>query len=287
MGRPLRLECIRDDPDCKRVRVPEKLVNFLCGEAKKTRDGNVNSLRRARGSQDDTIMKKSSKKKRKRDAPSKLNDVESRAMERASRKGYVTLAGTGFRRGRRASPLANAHRDWCDLREKPQIILCKATGGRPLDNVIVDLSPLRLHGEIKDSKALDDVMMKWKTEILIEAGKAGMELRDDYVEDNTVDIADNDFFGEDESQTELIIKMEDFQSWLSEPIWKLPCVSLGVFEGQRSHAKAMANSLAILWDISEEEAAEPSERDYRPKNKEGKSKGKTKKAAENRSTEDW
>ena len=287
MGRPLRLECIRDSPNCKRVRVPEKLVNFLCGEAKKTRDGNVNSLRRARGSQVDTSTKKTSKNKTKRDIPSKLNDVEFRAMERAARKGYVTLAGTAFRRGRRASPLANAHREWCDLREMPQIILCKATGGRPLDNVIVDLSPLRLHGAIKESKALDDVMIKWKSEILIEAEKAGMVLRDDYIEDNTVEIPDNNEFDEEEIETEFVVKIEDFQSWVSEPIWKLPCVSLGIFEGQRIHAKAMANSLAKLWVIPEGEAAETSEREHRPKNKEGKNKGKTKKAAENRAKEHW
>jgi hypothetical protein len=277
MGRPLRLESIRDGPKFKRVKVPEKLVQYLCGEAKKTRDGNVNSLRRARGNDANAAAKKAPKKTKKKassgnqNGASKLGEVETREMERAVKRGYVTLDGTGFRRGRRASPLANAHREWCDAREKPQIIVCKASGGRILDNVIVDLSPLRIDGIFEDSNMLGDFMIKWKTEILLAAEKAGMDLRDDYVEDNTLDFSDDDCTDDDEEcQTEFVLNIEDVQSWASEPIWKLPCVSLGVFEGQRAQAKAMANALAELWDLPEqqdEQALETESKARRSKDK--------------------
>jgi len=278
MGRPLRLECIRDRPNFKRVRVPERLVNYLCGEAKKTRDGKVNTLRRARGNEVDTTRKAPKKKKTKKagqdmQKSSKLSEVDSREMERAVKKGYVTLASTGFRRGRRASPLANAHREWCDTREKPQIVVCKATGGRPLDNVIVDLSPLRIHGIFEDAGVFDDLMIQWKAEILDEAHKAGMELRGDYIEDNTIEITDDDPSEDEDCQAEFEINI-DSEKLASMPIWKLPCVSIGVFEGQRSQAKAMANSLAQLWGIPEEQSVETIVRERRPKNKDCKAKPK-------------
>ena len=37
-------------------------------------------------------------------------------------------------------------------------------------------------------------------------------------------------------------------AWSVDPIWKLPVVSMGVFEGERSNAKAMAKELSVLWE---------------------------------------
>jgi hypothetical protein len=83
-----------------------------------------------------------------------------------------------------------------------------------------------------------------------------MDLRDDYVEDNTLDFPDDGADDDEECQTEFVLNIEDVQSWASEPIWKLPCVSLGVFEGQRAQAKAMANALAKLWELPEQQQDE-------------------------------
>merc|ERR1712238_575120 len=69
----------------------------------------------------------------------------------------------------------------------PQIVLCKASGGRRLDCVIVDLSPLRKQnkGTKKDSNDASLLFLyKWKQQIFSAAATAGMELRKDYLEDN-------------------------------------------------------------------------------------------------------
>lgn len=236
----------------KRVRVPERMVLYACGEAKKTRDGRTNTLRRiSRYNEKQKRPKKKRHNSNKKHYSIRLNDKEQQAMDRAVRRGYVELSGTGYRRGRKGSALSTMHRQWCDEREKPHIILCKATGGRPLDNVIVDLSPLRIIGLFHDDlKNMNDFLLPWKMGILVAAENAGMELRDDYVEDNSISLlADKD--AEHDSQTEYVIAV-DSNAWAYEPIFQLPAVSMGVFEGDRSKAKQMARELAELWDIPEQ-----------------------------------
>ena len=281
-GRRLKVECIRDTPGINRVRVPEKMVLYMCGEAKKTSDGRVNTMRRVSRAEVDRMSKgqgpKNNKKGVKSDIPLRLSETEQAELERAERKGYVSLSSTAYRRGRKSSALANVHRQWCDAREKPQIILCKASGGRPLDHVIVDLSPLRIHGILDDPRAADEFLVKWKTQILLAAEQSGMILRDDYIEDNTIPLQDGDEDDIDVS-TELVITM-DTQSWANLSIEKLPVVSLGVFEGERSKAKAMAKELAELWDIPERAQEEDingisNNSNHNEKPRKGKSRGKS------------
>jgi hypothetical protein len=283
-GKTIKVEPIRDNPSAirshpkkGRILVPESLVSYVCGEAKYTKDGKVNTLRRA---PEKTAQPKSPKKKsksksqlgsQKRSTHSqfpvhKLSEVELGDFYRASRKGFVTLSSTGYRRGRKTCPLANTHRQWCEEREKPQIVLCKASGGRPLDNVIVDLSPLRISPVAgNDPKVADDLLVKWKGQILMAAETAGMIIRQDYVEDNTVTllplnekelecviIEDTDHNGN--LNVERVEILVDSASWATKPIFELPVLSMGVFEGERSRAKEMARELAILWDIPEEPA---------------------------------
>jgi hypothetical protein len=283
-GRRLKVECIRDTPGINRVRVPEKMVLYMCGEAKKTSDGRVNTLRRVSRAEVDRMSKgqgpkNTSKKGTKSDIPLRLSETEQAELGRAERKGYVSLLSTAYRRGRKSSALANVHRQWCDAREKPQIILCKASGGRPLDHIIVDLSPLRIHGILDDPRAADEFLVKWKTQILLAAEQSGMVLRDDYIEDNTVRLEDFDEDDDIDVPTELVITM-DTKSWATLPIEKLPVVSLGVFEGERSKAKAMAKELAELWDIPERAQEEDvddisSYSNHNEKPRKGKSKGKS------------
>lgn len=254
-GRNIKVEEIRDFHDRNRVRVPGKMVAFACGELKKTRNGRINNLRRISRDDVERLSRGQPSKTRgygSRNVPHRLNDEERQEMDRASRKGFVTLEGTGYRRGRKGSPLANIHRQWCDAREKPQIILCKASGGRPLDNVIVDLSPLRINGLFEDPIHVEDFLVKWKVQILVAAENAGMQLRDDYVQDNTsIDDDEDDSVEEDgETRTEYTAVV-DMDAWATQPIWRLPVVSIGVFEGERPKAKAMARELALLWEIPE------------------------------------
>lgn len=248
------MEEIRDINQ-NRVRVPGKMVAYACGELKRTRDGRVNNLRRISRDDVERLSRGQPSKNRgygSRNVPHRLNEEERQEMDRASRKGYVTLAGTGYRRGRKGSPLANIHRQWCDARDKPQVILCKASGGRQVDNVIVDLSPLRINGLFDDAAQVQGFLVKWKAQILTAAENAGMELREGYVQDNTwnnVESFDNDDV-EDNVRTEYTT-IVDAEAWATQPIWRLPVVSMGVFEGERSKAKVMATELAVLWGIPE------------------------------------
>jgi hypothetical protein len=229
------------------------MVAYACGEAKKTRDGRVNHLRRISRDDVERLSRGQPSKNRgygSRNVPHRLNEEERQEMDRASRKGYITLAGTGYRRGRKGSPLANIHRQWCDAREKPQVVLCKASGGRPLDNVIVDLSPLRINGLFDDAAQVEDFLVKWKVQILTVAESTGMELRETYVEDNTLDKMESLDDNDDDVRTEYTA-IVDAEAWATQPIWRLPVVSMGVFEGERSKAKAMAGELAELWEIPE------------------------------------
>lgn len=244
-GKQIKVEPIKEDGP--RVRVPEGLVTYTVGESKKTRGGQTNTLRRI--SKDDVVRLSRGQPAKKKGYGSRgvchrLNDEETQAFERAGRSGYVTLQGTGYRRGRKGSPLGNIHRQWCDARAKPQIILCKASGGRPLDNVIIDLSPLRIHANSDDNAVVDSFLSEWKTQILDAAKISGMTLKTEYEEDNTKTIIENDETDIDDSFS----LNADCAAWSSYPIWRLQSISMGIFEGERADAKTMAKKLAVLWE---------------------------------------
>jgi hypothetical protein len=232
MGKVLKVEEIRDHPKRGRVWVPERMVAYVIGDVKQTSSREINAMRRVSNPASSSSKKMKNKSKRqhepqKRKQPQKRKLVaytlaakEQEGLQRAVRNGFVTLNGTGFRRGRKTCNLACAHRQWCDAEvSKPQIVLCKASGGRPLDCVIVDLSPLRIV----------DGYESWNQQIEAAAQMAGMALRSDYVEDNC--------------QEELTENQQEL------PISNLPAISMGVFEGERSQAKAMTRELASLWDL--------------------------------------
>ena len=308
MGRKLRVEPIIDTPNRNRVRVPESMVNYMCGAAKKTRNGKTNAMRRASNESVDPRSKKvraqhyqdnkdnnnrdengkkvknttKSSRKKQRMARMKstvrLGETETKELERGMKRGYLTLSSTGYRRGRKCSSLANAHREWCDQKEKPQIILCKASGGRRLDNVVVDLSPLRVPGRAESDEMAAMKLATLKEQIL-EAGRdCGLVLRSDYVEDNThnegMDVTDNE---EDEDDDDLVDECPlpssgslSPKEWERNHIINLPVVSVGVFEGERAHCKSMVKSLSALWDTSVGALAAEGQSERSSKNKKGK-----------------
>eukprot|EP00586_Coscinodiscus_wailesii_P011607 CAMPEP_0172512628 /NCGR_PEP_ID=MMETSP1066-20121228/246054_1 /TAXON_ID=671091 /ORGANISM="Coscinodiscus wailesii, Strain CCMP2513" /LENGTH=381 /DNA_ID=CAMNT_0013292537 /DNA_START=204 /DNA_END=1349 /DNA_ORIENTATION=+ len=241
-SRKLKVESIRRT--IPRVRVPGKLVTYTLGPAKKIPSfdkqrhskSSIKSLRRISYDYDEKYLRpspKTGKMKKKRRVPQhRLSDAEQQELERSAKKGYITLDGTAWRQGRKGSPLANSHRLWCDERSKPQIILCRASGGRMYDNVIVDLSPLRLSA-LYDTPQIDEVLTSWKLDVFEAAEVNGMQLNDEYHEDNTWD-------GN---------RSCDVNDWAVKPIWRLPVVSVGVFEGHRAQAKEMAKYLVALWAV--------------------------------------
>jgi hypothetical protein len=251
------VEAIRDNPRFRRVRVPESMVSYVSGALKKTRTGQVNSMRNARGgAKDDSSKNKkqhqkpssaiTSQKVHKKTTPSrKLTLADRNELELATRKGYLTLDGRDGHgslaslcssQSLKASRIAVAHRKWCDEQMKPNIVLYKASGRSSrevLDHLVVDLSPLR-----------DQVSRRWTDEILRAAEAAGMNLHaaedaEEYATDQNIEAA-------------TITKGAHANVSVGgrpESIYRLPFISLGFFVGERSNAKAMAKELVVLWDL--------------------------------------
>ncbi len=73
----------------------------------------------------------------------RLNEMERKEFELAKKLGFVQLRGTGYRRERKGSPLANIHRQLCDALARPCIEIHRGLGTDAVDEVVVDLSPLR------------------------------------------------------------------------------------------------------------------------------------------------
>lgn len=252
-GRNIKVERIRSHGP--RVRVPERLLAYTLGEVKRVREGKPNTLRRISKDDVERLSRGQPAKRRgsgSRQVPHRLSEEDRAAFDRAARNGFVTLStGGGRYHPRLLSPssLRNIHRQWCDARAKPQIMLFKAVGRRQIvDSVLIDLSPLRCID--------DDVLMdKFKADIYRAANLSGMMLvstgystkNDD---DEVLSPSDDEGYSTttDES-TEIIVNSS---SWETEPIWRLPVVSVGIFEGDRAKAKEMAKRLSLLWEISED-----------------------------------
>lgn len=65
-----------------------------------------------------------------RAVPHRLNADEVAEFKRARERGFVTLRGTGYRRERKGSPLANTWRMWSDANTRPTITLSLNNNGQ-------------------------------------------------------------------------------------------------------------------------------------------------------------
>lgn len=74
--------------------------------------------------------------------PHRLNAEERKIYDMAKKKGFLSISGSGYRRERKGSPLANIWRQWCDAKALPCLLLAKGADGD--DSVLVDLSTLRV-----------------------------------------------------------------------------------------------------------------------------------------------
>ena len=300
-GRSIKVEEIRDHPKMGRVKVPERIVSYVVGQAKRVpnnnngnnNSGSISGLRSIarmdpkKQKSNPPLSAKQIEKRRRMKEQRKLQaqlrfpltTVQQDELLRASRRGYLTLEGKSQSRDRTLNSLACAHRQYCDERERPQIVLCKAAASNNsndkqmssstsslLDCLIVDLSPLRLTSAV-GSELVDDFLTRWKTQILAAAAMAQMELKTEYRESNCQslmvpvdDCASQDMdqgISDHIAQSDLLetntcrytITLSDEDSWATQPISRLPVVSMGIFEGERSKAKAMAKELAELWDL--------------------------------------
>ena len=159
--------------------------------------------------------------------PHRLNEEERRLYDLGRRKGFVEIAGSGWREQRRGAPLVNTFRNWCDARAVPMVAVFKAPNGS--DRVAVDLSPLRLPSEFQGLGAR-----------LAAAAPGG-----------SVDAA-GEGEGEGEGGEDVWgdSRVLDEDAFASQPIHRLPMYTVS-WELERPAAKALAARLAEAFECRE------------------------------------
>lgn len=162
-----------------------------------------------------------------RGVPHRLNAEERNLFDQARRKGFLELAGSGWRSQRREAPLLNSFRSLCDARGQASIVLHKGSTG--IDELYVDISPLRTF-ESFDLVANECMKQRDGGEVFSQG--PGLEENEEEEED-----------GFDLDSTE-------FEAWDSRPIYQLPpyCV---VWELPRAEAKELGKKFAELFDTAE------------------------------------
>ena len=169
-----------------------------------------------------------------RGVPHRLNEEERLLFDQARRKGFLEIGGSGWRSQRRDAPLANTYRSLCDARGQVCITLHKGNTG--LDELVIDLSPLRL----------PDVFEQVEGSLLEFVGlptsyQASSEKN---VQDENVEI---------EEGFDPLTDEEMDEAFDSRPIYQLPtyCIS---WEIQRSEGKALGKKLANEFNTIEAKA---------------------------------
>jgi hypothetical protein len=173
-----------------------------------------------------------------RGVPHRLNDEERKMFDFARKKGFVEIAGSGWRRQRSDAPLVNTYRSWCDACAHPAIFLHKGTD---YDNVVVDLSPLR-------------------TPLLFEKAAA-------FCLENAPDgtAGFDSFDGEGGGSEDLV------NACLKRPIYQVPAFNV-VWARPRAEAKVLAKGLAARLGIDQQKSKGRKKVSGAPNRKPGKSR---------------
>ena len=74
----------------------------------------------------------------------RLNRDERRIFDQAKRDGFLTVRGTGYRKNRKGSPVANTFRQRCDALARPFVTIEKRSDS---DRVVIDFSTLRVQDD--------------------------------------------------------------------------------------------------------------------------------------------
>lgn len=153
-----------------------------------------------------------------RGVPHRLNSLERAQWDIAKKKKFLVLRGSGYRKERGDSPLANIYRQFCDSTNIPAINICQGLGTGEIieDTVVVDFSPLRR----KDLGPLVDLCKA-------EAQKPEYK--------SIVDVQDAT---ESSSFEDLQMRFDE------EPIWKVPVLSLELRFLDRAESKKYAEAIA-------------------------------------------
>lgn len=253
-GKQLRVEPIRDSSQGGPVRIPEKLVRYVCGNNKRGNYNEHKEVKKRHPQRNQNPGRKRSqshyqqqKQKRQplRSDESALSEPLRQQLERAMKKGFLVLDDAPPNiQHRQKQPsttttlLLHHHRQWCETLRKPQIVVVKHQGHSVRDTLSVDLSPLCIPSSY---------LMTYQTDIVHEASRTGMELVDDdwlLEEDWHAGTSRIDHFVLDDCH------------WNTTLGRQLP--NVGAFVGERCQAKRMAANLGRLWDIPVEQQQQPS-----------------------------
>ena len=167
-----------------------------------------------------------------RGVPHRLNEEERKLFDQARRKGFLEVGGSGWRSQRRDAPLVNTYRSLCDARGQVCIALHKGNTG--MDELVVDVSPLRLPETFKD---IEQNLVDF---VGLETSYRESENEQEDLDESEVDIVDS---GDSD---------EDFYD--SRPIYQLPpnCIS---WEVERSEGKKLGKTLAKQFNTIEANAS--------------------------------
>lgn len=169
-----------------------------------------------------------------RGVPHRLNhDEERKLFDQARRKGFLEVAGSGWRSTRRDSPLLNTYRSLCDARGQVCIVLQKGSTGMD-DELVIDLSPLRTH---ETFESLEEDIIAFTG---LPADRS-FTLTDDADEGTEMSLY---------SEGEVDDEEEKKEDWMDRPIYQLApfCIS---WITSRSEGKELGKKLAAVFQTAE------------------------------------
>lgn len=167
----------------------------------------------------------------------RLNEMERKEFDLAKQRGYLQLRGTGYRKERKGSPLANIHRQLADAKIKPCIQIQRGSGVNAYDIIAIDVSTLR-------SKAYFKALVSFLLEIYIK-NKENLEN-----EKENEKITENI----EEYKATLINKWEvlheytEEEKWDTNPIWDLPLLTFEYKCTDRKIGKEIAAEIANIFE---------------------------------------
>jgi len=172
--------------------------------------------------------------------PHRLNSDERVLYDLARRKGFLEMAGSGWRKQRSDAPLANTYRSWCDAAAVGCLVLHKSN---PLDELVLDLSPLRSPASFTDAAAFCLSLPGAADGVIVEAGSSlSRELPTGYGAEAGEEAEEAEEAEEGvQSGAELLAARAD--AFATEPIYRLPALAIS-WARPRSDAKALAKLLA-------------------------------------------
>ena len=170
-----------------------------------------------------------------RGVPHRLNSEERVLYDLARRKGFLEIAGSGWRKQRSDAPLANTYRSWCDAAALACLVLHK---GNPFDELVLDLSPLRAPGRFTEAAAFCLSLPGAEGGVIVEAGSSlSSELPTDAkgAEGAAGTVGAEGAEGEQSAADILAARAEAFAT---EPIYRLPSLAIS-WARPRPEAKAL------------------------------------------------